>query len=108
MASGMACAASGGRRTHVFRAGCAWEHLPRELPPSGTMHRWFLRLCRAGRFDKMMQVLTALDRAGAGRDPLPATTKPAASLSWPMPCCSPATWQGSYEIGSENLFTSIN
>ncbi len=53
---------------YVLRTGCAWEHLPREFPPASTMHRWFLRLSRAGAFDKMMQVLAALDRARAGRD----------------------------------------
>lgn len=56
---------------YVLRTGCAWAHLPREFPPHETVLRWFLRLCRSGAFEGMMRVLTALDRARAGRDPLP-------------------------------------
>ena len=56
---------------HVLRTGCAWAHLPHEFPPHGTVHRWFLRLSRSSAFETMMRVLTALDRARAGRDPLP-------------------------------------
>jgi len=56
---------------YMLRTSCAWAHLLHEFPPAGTVHRWFLRLCRSGVFDKMMQVLAALDRACAGRDPLP-------------------------------------
>ena len=60
-----------GGALYVLRTGCAWEHLPHEFPPASTVHRWFLRLSRAGTFDKMAQVLAALDRACAGRNPLP-------------------------------------
>ena len=56
---------------YVLRTGCAWEHLPHDFPPASTVHRWFMRLTRTGTFDKMMQVLAALDRARAGRDPFP-------------------------------------
>lgn len=56
---------------YVLRTGCAWAHLPHEFPPPGTVHRWFMRLSRSGAFDKMMQILAALDRACAGRGPLP-------------------------------------
>lgn len=56
---------------YVLRTGCAWEHLPHEFPPFSTVHRWFLRLARAGAFDKVTQVLAALDRARAGRNPFP-------------------------------------
>ena len=56
---------------YVLRTGCAWAHLPHEFPPHQTVHRWFLGLSRSGAFDAMMRVLTALDRACAGRDPLP-------------------------------------
>ena len=56
---------------YVLRTGCAWAHLPHEFPPHETVHRWFLRLSRSGAFEAMMRVLTALDRACAGRDPLP-------------------------------------
>ena len=59
------------RVAHRLRTGCAWAHLPHEFPPQGTVHRWFLRLSRSNAFEAMMRVLTALDRACAGRDPLP-------------------------------------
>ena len=29
---------------YVLRTGCAWRHLPLDLPPWSTVHRWFLRL----------------------------------------------------------------
>lgn len=37
------------------------------------MDRWFLCLFRSGAFKAMVRVLTVLDRAGAGCDPLPTT-----------------------------------
>ena len=36
---------------YVLRTGCAWAHLPRDFPPPGTVHRWFLRLSRRGTFE---------------------------------------------------------
>lgn len=56
---------------YVLRTGCAWAHLPHDFPPHETVLRWFLRLSRSGTFEAMMRVLAALDRALAGRDPLP-------------------------------------
>lgn len=34
-----------------LRTGCAWAHPPREVPPPGTVHRWFLWLARSGVFE---------------------------------------------------------
>lgn len=56
---------------YVLRTGCAWAHLPHEFPPFGTVHRWFLRLCRSGAFDRLARTVTGLDRMCAGRSPLP-------------------------------------
>lgn len=73
---------------YMLRTGCPWEHLPHEFPPTSTMHRWFLRLCRSGVFDKTMQVLAALDRARAGRDPLP--TAAVVDAPRPAPLAAPS------------------
>lgn len=56
---------------YVLRTGCAWAHLPREFPPHGTVHRWFLRLARSGAFERMMHALVMADRERVGRDASP-------------------------------------
>lgn len=56
---------------YVLRTGCAWAHLPREFPPPGTVHRWFLRLARTGAFARLAHTVAGLDRMCAGRGPLP-------------------------------------
>ena len=56
---------------YILRTGCAWEHLPREFPPQGTVHRWFLRLARAGTFERMAHVLVIADRERSGREASP-------------------------------------
>ena len=52
---------------YVLRTGCAWAHLPRDFPPPGTVHRWFLRLSRSGTFERLAHALTMADRERAGR-----------------------------------------
>lgn len=56
---------------YVLRTGCAWAHLPREFPPPGTVHRWFLRLARSGAFNRLARTVAGLDRMCTGRSPLP-------------------------------------
>lgn len=56
---------------YVLRTGCAWRHLPREFPPSGTVLRWFLRLARAGTFERLAHALAMADRERVGRNALP-------------------------------------
>lgn len=56
---------------YVLRTGCAWAHLPREFPPHGTVHRWFLRLARSGTFERLMHALVMADRERAGREASP-------------------------------------
>ncbi len=56
---------------YVLRIGCAWEHLPPEFPPQGTVHRWFLRLARSGVFECMAHVLVMTDRERSGREASP-------------------------------------
>lgn len=57
---------------YVLRTGCAWAHLPRDFPPPGTVHRWFLRLARAGVFERMMHALVMAERERSGRQASPS------------------------------------
>jgi transposase len=56
---------------YVLRTGGAWRHLPREFPPWPTVHRWFLRLARAGAFEHLAHALTMADRERVGREASP-------------------------------------
>ena len=56
---------------YVLRTGGAWAHLPREFPPSGTVHRWFLRLARSGALARLARSVAGLDRVCVGRPALP-------------------------------------
>lgn len=56
---------------YVLRTGGAWRHLPREFPPWGTVHRWFLALSRAGAFERLAHALAMADRERAGREASP-------------------------------------
>ena len=56
---------------YVLRTGCAWRHLPRDFPPWSTVLRWFLRLSRAGAFERLAHALTMRDRERVGREASP-------------------------------------
>jgi len=56
---------------YVLRTGGAWRHLPREFPPWLTVHRWFLRLARAGAFERLAHALAMADRERVGREASP-------------------------------------
>lgn len=56
---------------YVLRTGSAWRHLPLDFPPWPTIHRWFLRLSRAGVFERLAHALTMADRERAGREASP-------------------------------------
>ncbi|WP_238296063.1 IS5 family transposase, partial [Methylobacterium soli] len=55
----------------VLRTGCAWRHLPLDVAPWGTVHRWFLRLSQAGVFERLAHALTMADRERVGREASP-------------------------------------
>ena len=38
---------------YVMRAGCPWRLLPKDLPPWGTIYRWFAAWRDDGRFERM-------------------------------------------------------
>ena len=56
---------------YVLRTGGAWRHLPHEVPPWPTVHRWFLALSRAGAFERLAHALAAADRERVGRGASP-------------------------------------
>ena len=74
---------------YVLRTGCAlgrlrlppcgtddrlcrsWRHLPRDFPPWQTVLRWFLRLARAGTFERLAHALATADRERVGRGASP-------------------------------------
>ena len=56
---------------YVLRTGCAWRHLPQDFPPWSTVHRWFLRLARAGVFERLTHALAMADRERSGREASP-------------------------------------
>lgn len=50
---------------------CRGRHLPREFPPWSTVLRWFLRLSRAGAFERLAHALVLADRERVGRGASP-------------------------------------
>lgn len=74
----------------VLRMGCAWAHLPRDMPPPGTVHRWFLHLARSGTFERLAHASALADRQRVSREASPqppfwmrSLHAPAASV-WPV------------------------
>jgi putative transposase len=56
---------------YVMRAGCPWRLVPRDLPPWGTIYRWFADLRDAGRFEAINHALVMADRERVGREASP-------------------------------------
>ena len=42
---------------YVMRAGCPWRLLPNDLPPWGTIYRWFAAWRDDGRFERINHAL---------------------------------------------------
>jgi transposase len=57
---------------YVMRAGCAWRLLPNDLPPWGTIYRWFAAWRDDGRFERINHALVMADRERVGRDASPS------------------------------------
>ena len=47
---------------YVMRAGCPWRLLPNDLPPWGTIYRWFAAWRDDGRFERINHALVMADR----------------------------------------------
>ncbi len=56
---------------YVMRAGCPWRLLPSDLPPWGTIYRWFASFRDSDRFEKINHALVMADRERAGRGASP-------------------------------------
>ena len=57
---------------YVMRAGCPWRLLPNDLPPWGTIYRWFAVWRDDGRFERINLALVMADRERVGRDASPS------------------------------------
>src|ERR1700747_275286 len=68
---------------YVVRAGCPWRLLPNDLPPWGTIYRWFAAWRDDGRFERMNHALVMADRERVGREPAPRPRSSTARASRP-------------------------
>lgn len=57
---------------YVLRSGCAWRMLPHEYPPWQSVYSRFRLWKRKGVWKKVLEILVAEAREGAGRDPDPS------------------------------------
>ena len=57
---------------YVTRVGCPWRLLPSDLPPWGTIYRWFAAWRDDGRFERINHALVMADRERVGRDASPS------------------------------------
>ena len=53
------------RQRHLL---CPWRLLPNDLPPWGTIYRWFAAWRDDGRFERINHALVMADRERIGRD----------------------------------------
>jgi transposase len=65
---------------YVTRAGCPWPLLPNDLPPWGTIYRWFATWRDDGRFERINHALVMADRERVGRDASPSAAPPDAGM----------------------------
>lgn len=54
------------------RTGCAWEYLPRDFPPPGTVYGYLRAWRRDGTLERIHAALREAVRLQAGRDPQPS------------------------------------
>ena len=57
---------------YVMRAGCPWRLLPSDLPPWGTIYRWFAKFRDDGLLEKINHFLVMADRERVGREASPS------------------------------------
>ena len=55
-----------------MRAGCPWRLLPSDLPPWGTIYRWFAKFRDDGLLEKINHSLVMADRERVGREASPS------------------------------------
>ena len=57
---------------YVLRTGCAWEHMPHDLPSPKTCWFYFDRFSTDGTWRTIAETLHPAARVRAGRDPSPS------------------------------------
>ena len=57
---------------YEMRAGCPWRLLPSDLPPWGTIYRWFAKFRDDGLLAKINHSLVMADRERVGREASPS------------------------------------
>lgn len=57
---------------YVLRSGCPWRMIPHDLPPWGTVYRYFRRWSRDGAWERIHETLRPKVRQAEGRDPTPS------------------------------------
>jgi transposase len=57
---------------YVRRSGCPWRLVPSDLPPWGTIYRWFAAWRDDGRFERINHALVMADRERVGGDASPS------------------------------------
>ena len=56
---------------YLLTSGCAWENLPHDFPPEGTVRDYFHTWRRQGIWDNIHDTLRKMVRVAAGREPTP-------------------------------------
>src|SRR3954451_12763013 len=57
---------------YVLRSGCAWDLLPHDFPPPGTVYGYFSRWRRDGTITRIHEALRPLVRVGCEHEPEPS------------------------------------
>lgn len=57
---------------YVLRSGCPWRMVPHDLPPWGTVYRYFRRWGMDGTWERIHETLRPKVRQAEGRDPTPS------------------------------------
>ena len=57
---------------YVLRSGCSWRMVPHDLPPWGTVYRYFRRWSRDGTWERIHENLRPKVRQAEGKDPTPS------------------------------------
>src|SRR6476469_4210113 len=68
---------------YVMRAGCPWRLLPNDLPPWGTIYRWFAAWRDDGRFERINHALVMAHRERVGGVEGPLCARNGRSISTP-------------------------
>jgi hypothetical protein len=84
-----------------MRSGCPWRLVPSDLPPWGTIYRWFAAWRDDGRFERINRALVTADRERVGRDasPRPHHRQPRASRP-PRPAARVVTMRARRSTGA--------